>query len=160
LAYEPLGRYGQAERLLREVVAHRRRANEPGGQQLAGDLVLLGHNLLDQGKCADAEVALRECLEILKTASPDELSRCEAQSLFGAALAGQTRYTEAEPALVSGYEGMKAGEPRIPIPDRASLRAAGERVVCLYEAWNKPDQSAEWKAKLNMRDLPTDVFGP
>jgi hypothetical protein len=38
------------------------------------------------------------------------------------------------------------------------VREAAERVVRLYEEWNKPDQATVWKAKLGMRDLPADVF--
>jgi eukaryotic-like serine/threonine-protein kinase len=53
---------------------------------------------------------------------------------------------------------MKARESRIPAPDRARLREAAERVVRLYEGWNKPDQAAAWKAKVGMPDLPADVF--
>jgi hypothetical protein len=31
-------------------------------------------------------------------------------------------------------------------------------VVRLYEVWGKPDQSAAWKARLGLADLPDDVF--
>ena len=53
---------------------------------------------------------------------------------------------------------MKARESRIVVPKRSRLREAAERVVRLYEEWNKPDQSTAWKAKLGMPDLPADVF--
>ena len=80
-------------------------------------------------------------------------------SLLGGALLGQGRYAEAEPLVVAGYEGMKAREARIAVPERSRLREAAERVVRLYEAWGKPEQAAAWKAKLGMPDLPADVFG-
>jgi hypothetical protein len=79
-------------------------------------------------------------------------------SLLGGALSGQGRHAEAEPLVVPCYEGMKAREVRMPVPDRYRLREAAERVIRLYEAWGKPEQAARWKAKLGMPDLPTDVF--
>jgi hypothetical protein len=73
-------------------------------------------------------------------------------------LLGQGRQAEAEPLVIAGYEGMKARESRIAVPDRSRLREAAERIVRLYEEWNKPGQAATWKAKLGMPDLPTEVF--
>ena len=79
-------------------------------------------------------------------------------SLLGDLLRGQGHHAEAEPLVVQGYEGMKAREPRIPVPERARLREAAERVVHLYEACNQPDRATAWKARLGLTDLPADVF--
>jgi hypothetical protein len=79
-------------------------------------------------------------------------------SLLGDSLLGQGRHGEAEPLVVAGYEGMKACQPLIAVPERFRLREAAERVVHLYEAWNQPDRATAWKAKLGMPDLPADVF--
>jgi eukaryotic-like serine/threonine-protein kinase len=79
-------------------------------------------------------------------------------SLLGGALLDQGRYSEAQPLIVPGYEGMKDREARIPYPDRPALREAAARVIRLYESWGKPDQAMAWKAKLGMPDLPADVF--
>jgi hypothetical protein len=38
------------------------------------------------------------------------------------------------------------------------LAQARDRIIRLYEAWDKPEQAAAWKARLGMRDLPADVF--
>ena len=91
-------------------------------------------------------------------ATPDEWARYDAMSLRGGSLLIEGRYAEAEPLVVGGYEGMKAREARIDVPERFRLREAAERVVHLYEAWNQPDRAAAWKAKLGMPDLPADVF--
>jgi hypothetical protein len=101
---------------------------------------------------------LREGLAIRAKATPDDWSRYEAMSLVGGALLGQGRYAEAEPLLVQGYEGMKAREARIRVPERSRIREAAERVVRLYEEWSKPDQATAWKAKVEMPDLPAEVF--
>ena len=54
---------------------------------------------------------------------------------------------------------MKARAARIAVPEKFCLREAVERVVRLYDAWNRPDQAATWKVKLVMPDLPSDVRG-
>jgi hypothetical protein len=38
------------------------------------------------------------------------------------------------------------------------LAEAAERIVRLYEAWDKPDAAAAWKRKLGLADLPDEVF--
>jgi hypothetical protein len=53
---------------------------------------------------------------------------------------------------------MKAREDKLPVPRKRRLAEAAVRVVWLYEAWGKPEQAAEWKAKLSLADLPADVF--
>jgi hypothetical protein len=59
-------------------------------------------------------------------------------SVLGGSLLDQGCYAEAEPLLVAGYEGMKARESRIAVPEQFRQESA-ERVVHLYEAWNQPD---------------------
>ena len=70
------------------------------------------------------------------------------QSLLGASLLGQSKYAEAEPLLISGYEGLQKQSPAISVD--ANLPQAGERLVQLYTAWGKPDQAGEWRRNLNL----------
>jgi serine/threonine protein kinase len=157
-AYGEAGRWAEAEGLDREILARRRKTVEPESPLLAGDLANLGRYLLNQSRWTEAEPLLRDGLAIRAKATPDDWSRYDAMSLLGGALLGQGRYAEAEPLLVQGYEGMKAREARITVPERSRLREAAERVVRLYEEWSKPDQATAWKAKLEMPDLPSEVF--
>jgi hypothetical protein len=157
-ACESLGRWNEAERLDRDTLARRRKTDPPGSPLLAGDLANLGRNLLKQGRWSEAEPLLCEGLAIRAKATPDDWKRYEAMSLLGAALLGQGRFAEAEPLVVPGYEGMKAREVWMPVPEQFRLREAAERVIRLYEEWNKPEQATMWKAKLGMSDLPADVF--
>jgi eukaryotic-like serine/threonine-protein kinase len=159
-AYAEVGRWAEAEHLERDVLDRRRKTDKPDSPLLAGDLAELGHHLLEQSRWSEAEPLLRECLAIREKSTPDDWRRYDAKSLLGGALLGQGRYDEAEPLIVSGYEQMTAREARILVPERSRLREAAERIVRLYEAWNKPDQATEWKARLGMRDLPADVFAP
>jgi serine/threonine protein kinase/tetratricopeptide (TPR) repeat protein len=156
--YEHLGRWTEAEGLLRETLARRRKAAEPDRSPMAHDLAALGANLLNQSRWSEAEPLLREALTIRELSTPDEWARYEAMTLLGDALMGQGRLAEAETLVVAGYEGMKARESRLFVPERILLLDAAERVVRLYEKWGKPDQAAAWKAKVGMRDLTDDVF--
>jgi tetratricopeptide (TPR) repeat protein len=157
-AYESLGRYREAEELERGTLARQRKGVAAGSPVLAPDLSALARNLLSQRRWSDAEPLLRECLAILEKAAPNDSSLAESLSMLGESLLEQRRYAEAEPALLSGYEGMVSHEAEIPISQRALPCEAAERVVRLYESWNKPQEAAAWKAKVGMRDLPAQVF--
>jgi hypothetical protein len=156
--FESLGRYREAEELESGTLARRRKGVKPGSPVLAPDLSALGRNLMIQRRWSEAEPLLRECAAILEKAAPDDWSRYDALCMLGESLMGERRYAQAEPALVAGYEGMIAREQQVPAAQRSRLREAAERVVRLYEVWNKPLDAARWKSKVGMRDLPGDVF--
>jgi hypothetical protein len=125
-----------------------RRSTPSESQEIAAALASLGKNLLFQGKPADAEPFLRECLAIREKKLADEWLRFNAMSLLGGSLSGQKKYAEAEPLLIQGYEGMKARESKIPRQAKINIPGAAERIVSLYEAWGKPEKAAEWREKL------------
>jgi serine/threonine protein kinase/tetratricopeptide (TPR) repeat protein len=158
IAYESLGRWAGAETLRRQVLAQRRKTTPPDSPLLAGDLALLALDLLKQSKWPEAEPVLRECLAIREKKPPDDWSRFNTMSQLGGALLGKGQYATAEPLVVSGYEGMKAREAKIPAVGKPRLPEAAERVVRLYEAWGKPGKADVWKRKLGLADLPEDVF--
>ena len=73
--------------------------------------------------------------------------------MLGAALLGQKNYSDAEPLLLAGYEGMKQRVTQIPPQAKdLRLREAVERLVQIYNAWNKPDRAAEWQKKLDVQN--------
>ncbi|MFO0811267.1 MAG: serine/threonine-protein kinase [Gemmataceae bacterium] len=143
---ERAGRFGRATELLREAIRH---MGTDGTivTRIAADLrAHFGQNLLAQDKPGDAEAALREALAIYQKFPLAATERFVAESLLGEALAGQRRYAEAEPLLLSSYDGLKrvtatdapggqsrvaqAGEPRRPLlrrrgPTGESTRMAG-----------------------------------
>jgi serine/threonine protein kinase/tetratricopeptide (TPR) repeat protein len=97
---------------------------------------------------AKAEPLLRDNLAIRQRKSPNDWRTFETQSLLGDSLLGQKKWTEAEPLLLAGYEGMKAREARISAPLKNRLREAGSRIVRLYESWGKQDTADQWKKRL------------
>ena len=104
----------------------------------------------------DAEPVLRECLALREKQQPDAWTTFNTKSMLGAALLGQKKYADAEPLLLSGYEGMKEREAMIPPPGKVRLPEALERLVQLYDDWGKPDQAAEWRAKLDAQKGDAD----
>jgi hypothetical protein len=59
----------------------------------------------------------------------------------------QRKFAQAEPLLVSSYEGMVQRAAAAP-ENRPALEAAGQRIVQLYQNWGRPDKAAEWTQKL------------
>lgn len=103
---------------------------------------------LAAGKPAEAEPLARECLAMREAIIPDDWRTFNARSVLGGCLLGQKKFTEAEPLLISGYEGMKRREDKIPPAGKVRPQQALQRLVQLYEETNRPDQAARWKQKL------------
>jgi tetratricopeptide (TPR) repeat protein len=103
--------------------------------------------LLQQKKYAEAEVVLQECLAARVRKELDVWTTFNTRSLLGEALAGQTKYSEAEPLLLDGYEGMDRRQATIPPEARVRLAEARQRLVKLYSAWGKTEQEAQWRKK-------------
>lgn len=108
----------------------------------------LASTYLDMKRYSETEILLRECLRTRESVGKESWWRFHTMSQLGGALAGLKREVEAEPLLTAGYEGLKAREGEIPEPLKKYVAQAGERVVALYDAWNRPDQAAEWRKRL------------
>jgi len=144
-----LGKYDEAETYTAQALAGLRRTLGPENPYTAvseGDLALA---YLSQGKFAQGEPLAREALETNRKIQPDEWQRYYDESLLGACLVGQKKYAEAEPLLISGYQGMEARRDRIlDLPDRHQLDSFGGWIVRLYQVWDKPEKATEWREKL------------
>jgi hypothetical protein len=114
----------------------------------ASALAVRGSVLLTQKKSVEAELKLRECLAIRQKLQPDDWTTFDTKSMLGEALLDQRKYTDAEPLLLSGYEGMKQRAGKIPSTDKVHLTKALERLVRLYEAQNNKDKAAQWQKEL------------
>ena len=144
--HERQGKYELAETDAAAVLAGRLRA---GGSEdpfdihaAAADLVLV---YVSEGKFAASEPIARENLDFNKKEQPDNWQRFRAESLVGATLAGQKKYTEAEPLLLAGYQGMLARKEMMGVPNLYHLDYAREWLAQLYESWGKPDKAAAWR---------------
>jgi tetratricopeptide (TPR) repeat protein len=149
--YLKAGKNREATALLPEILADVRKEQPAGSRQLAGELVLVANVLLQAKGFAQAETLLRECLEIRQKQEPDAWTTFNTMSMLGEALGGLKKFGEAEPLLVTGYEGMKQRAAALPRQGPNRLHEAGTRLVQFYEAWSKKDQAEAWRKKLAER---------
>ena len=149
--YLKAGENAKLSALLNDELRRVRAALPSGNFALAGELAQIGWFLLKAEKWTEAESPLRESLVIREKAQPDLWSTFNTRSLLGGALLGQKRYTEVEPLLVTGYEGMKSREATVPARGKYYLLEALERLVQLYEATDKPEEAAKWRKELEAR---------
>jgi tetratricopeptide (TPR) repeat protein len=109
----------------------------------SASMLALAHH--DAGKFTEAETLAREALAFYTGKQPDDWRRYETESLVGASLAGEKKFSEAETLLVGGYQGMVARKSKIDAPDLYYLDRAHESLVEFYRAWGKADKAAEWE---------------
>jgi eukaryotic-like serine/threonine-protein kinase len=146
--YEIEGKYAEAEPLLAQALEVRRRVLGPKHVDTLASAMELGELRLDQRRYSEAESLLRDSLETQKQVVPNDFRRYQTESLLGAALAAENKYAEAEPLLVSGYEGMKQRQMAGSALYRPKLRKACEQLIEMYEHWSKPDQAAALRKEL------------
>jgi tetratricopeptide (TPR) repeat protein len=92
-----------------------------------------------------AEALLRDLLAFYQQSSPDDWHTFEIRTLLGAALLAQKRYAAAEPLLIDGYKGLEFRKASIPVPKHQINPEAHERIVALYQAWDKRNEAEAWK---------------
>ena len=151
------GKLAEAEGLYRERLSERSEIRQlflPG----------LTLTLLLEKKFAEAEVFARELVKHNERVSaPDDWRVFNALSMLGRSLAGQKRYAEAEPLLLSGYRGMVQRMDMVNSDGWPRVRETVEALVQLYEATERPAQAEEWKKKFPAPGLlppPTNPIAP
>jgi hypothetical protein len=147
-AYKQDHRLDAAETAYRDLITATRPSLPADSPDLARTLGALGEILLAARKFPEAEGALREGLGIREKKMPDHYRTFDTKSKLGGALLGQKKYTDAEPLLLEGDEGMKQQEAKIPPKDRVRLPEAVERLMQLYEALGKKEEVAKWRKEL------------
>jgi hypothetical protein len=158
--YEQLKQFDQADAWRHKWLAVVKNKSGEQSPAYALELVKVGLNLLQRKKWAEAEPFLRQCLAIRQAKEANYWSTFATQSLLGEALLGQKQYAAAEPLLVQGYTGMKEREAKITKDGPAFLTQALERLVHLYDAWDKPDEAAKWRQELEALRKPANRPSP
>ena len=144
--YQDEGKNDLAEQTLTEALALDRKRLQPGELATRTCLTALARLRLTQRKYAEAESLLREAMNGSGNQNTQIWDTFDRQSLLGASQLGQSRFAEAEPLLLSGYEGLQKQSPAISVD--ADLPEAGRRLVQLYTAWGKPGKADEWRRQL------------
>jgi tetratricopeptide (TPR) repeat protein len=142
-----MGDYAGVETLYRNHLQDLRASLPSDDPNLAAAAAQLVLALLTGHKFNEAEPLARECLEIREKQLPDDWRTFNTRSLLGESLMGQKKFEQAEPLLLSGYEGIKQREAAIPEVGKVRLKEAIRRLVQLYEETGRPAQAAEWKKK-------------
>ncbi len=150
-AYIAADRLDKALPLLEETLKIRRAKLGPENPDL-DSMESLAEIYLRANRFAEADAIARECVKLREKIYPDGWRTFSSKSLLGGVLLGQKKYAEAEPLLVSGYEGMHERLARIPAYDKTRVNDVLQRLVQLYEATNQPDKAAAWKVKLSELD--------
>jgi tetratricopeptide (TPR) repeat protein len=140
-----LGNHDVAEPYLEEFISYARQA--PGGVgQYGSALSHLAGIRRRQGSFIEAEELLRECLAI---GSPEDWTSPNSKSLLGECLVNQGKFVEAEPILIAGFEGLLAREETIwDVLRPIRMTNSAQRLVTLYEKWDKPKEAAKWRKEL------------
>jgi serine/threonine protein kinase/Tfp pilus assembly protein PilF len=149
VAYRYEGRIAQAILLFEEALRFNRVKLGPDHPHTLATMVSLGGTYQLNREHARAEPLLRECLAIRDKKSPDDWLTNYTKCLLAGSLLGQKKFAEAEPLLVSGYEGLKQRESDIPAYAKSRLLTETlQHLVELYEGWGKSTQADSWRKKL------------
>ena len=100
-----------------------------------------------------AELWRRKWLAVVEDkAGPESVAYAVELSALASNLLKQQKYADAEPLLLKSYEGMKKREANIVTEDRdLPPPEALKWLVQLYDAWDKPEEAAKWRAALETR---------
>ena len=132
--------------LLKLRVSHARREGDT--RRLSTQLVLFGRNLHARGHYRESEAALREAVEVSKKTNSNTWEHFYAVSWLGRPLLSQGKFADAEPLMISGYEGLMQNIGSIPEYTDVDFRVLILAIVELYREWGKESESAEWAETL------------
>src|SRR5262249_15182373 len=140
------GRHIESESLFSKLLDARRRVLGPGHLNTIIAMASLGGIKLEQRKYSEAEPLLRDALEAYEKSAPNHWRRYYTQSSLRASLAGLEKYAQAEPLLISGYDGIKQRMQLVPADNRAVLDQVREWIATLYRAMGQPEKAQQWTA--------------
>ncbi|VTS07696.1 serine/threonine-protein kinase [Tuwongella immobilis] len=144
---------------IREFIAGQRELLAKQPAALGQVLVDTSRMLLETGQPAAAEPWLRESLGILEKATPKQWTNSGVTIMLGTSLLMQKKLADAEPLLLSGYEGLLAAR-NAPSPPSAELfRETIDRIIVLYTLQKQPDKVAHWKSQREQWQPPTNPDG-
>ncbi len=136
------GNYTEAAALLQQAVAIESRILGADHPEVAGLLNSLAAALQKTGRLEEAETRLRESIEIQCKAYPDDhFHIATTRNLLGGCLTDMGRFMEAELLLTSSFAIILKQFG----PDHPRTQAARNRVIHLYETWDKPEKAAAYE---------------
>lgn len=138
------GAFAEAEPIYREILRIRRAVYPAQRVLLAYGLYGMGLVLVGLERPVEGEAHLREALGVLLEEVPANSGLLHLnRAAIGHALTGQGRYAEAEALLLPAVDALEAGDVQ-PL----DLAQNYERLVILYEAWDRPARAALFRKHL------------
>lgn len=153
-------KFGEVEALYRERLQWMQGRLPTQEPEIIRTLAGFATALIEARKFAEAEPFAREALALREKQMPGDWRIFASRSLLGASLLGQEKFAEAEPWLLSGYEGLQPRETRIPDYSKPYLKMVVQRLADLYAAIDRPAQAAEWRQKLDDLTQPATETEP
>jgi serine/threonine-protein kinase len=143
ISYYQQGRYAESLSKVGETLQIYRESFGTHYDNYPTALIIQGLSLAKTGQVKEGETILREAVRIRTESLPKEHYWVAlANSALGECLTIQQRYSEAEPLLVASYESLKNSQGT----HNPRTRLALQRLVELYEKWQKPDLAARYRA--------------
>lgn len=135
--------YVEAELVYQKALEIRRQFLKEGHNEVADTKKNLAALLLDQGETATAGVLLDQALAVLRESLPEgHWTVADAEGVFGLYLLELGCYEEAESYLTRSYRIIREAKG-----DGAfCTHMAADRLVRLYEAWNKPAEAGRYRS--------------
>ena len=139
------GDYDQAIVLFREVIEIDRKNLGDEHPYIANAMRNLAAALVRKGDYTMAEELFRRAIEIQrKTFAEDSWNIATTKLLLGACYNEAKRFREAEPLLLEAFPVIKKAFGI----DHSRTQAAINSLIGLYEAWGKPEKTAEYRSLL------------
>ena len=100
--------------------------------------------LLEERKFSAVAPIAREVMELDGGRRPDHWERFMAESILGASLLGEKKYSEAERWLLAGYRGIEARKDKLDASDRYRTGRVRGWIEKLYREWGKREEARAW----------------
>jgi serine/threonine-protein kinase len=135
----------RAESEIISALNTQKQALPAGHVDFGRSLTVLGSVLTKKGELVQAEATLREALEIRrKVLKPGHWLIAMTKGALGECLVSQKRFAEAESLLVESYGDIKTSQGE----KNPRTAEAIQKLINLYEAWNRSAESARYRALL------------
>lgn len=140
------GKTADAEAIFFEVLNIRRKAPGPLTSALADTLGGLGEALLTLGKYVEAEALVDEAIVVYgKTLPGGHLRTLQAQSLKAECMALRGDFAAAENLALTSWRSVE----KIPELAAGQKQRVLNRIIHIYQAWNKSAEAERWIAVRN-----------
>jgi hypothetical protein len=146
--YREQGKFEEARSVLIPLVELADRRLGSNHNTTTDARIFLGYVLRRTGRYAEAEPPLRNVVSVCEKLTPGTWNLANVRSLLGASLAGQQKFTEAEPLLTTGLQGLLDHRKEIPASSLYFFDFAAEAVVRMYRDMGQNDKASSWEARL------------